>query len=268
MKPNRNLYTFDFLKSCSDYMKEGHNLKETSLKFNINYGTLKINLTKYGLRTPNRKIKDFNKKSIDYFDIIDSHDKAYFLGLIMSDGFIYKNAYSYTLGLTLQLQDEYIVESFKNAIQNSAKLHHYKNSVSCKIQCTKADVDQLNKLNVYIGKSNLDYKIPDIKDEFFNSFVRGYFDGDGCITIKKTGYSIVSICCNSFVFLESLKAKLLSLDLFSNITIKEEKGKRKQPLYILYFYRLRDQKKFGEYIYENSDLKLIRKYEKFKQIPC
>lgn len=103
MKPNRNLYTFDFLKSCSDYMKEGHNLKETSLKFNINYGTLKINLTKYGLRTPNRKIKDFNKKSIDYFDIIDSHDKAYFLGLIMSDGFIYKNAYSYTLGLTLQL---------------------------------------------------------------------------------------------------------------------------------------------------------------------
>lgn len=36
MKPNRNLYTFDFLKSCSDYMKEGHNLKETSLKFNIN----------------------------------------------------------------------------------------------------------------------------------------------------------------------------------------------------------------------------------------
>lgn len=90
MKPNRNLYTFDFLKSCSDYIMEGHNLKETSLKFNINYGTLKTNLTKYGLRTPNRKIKDFNKKSIDYFDIIDSHDKAYLLGLIMSDGFIYK----------------------------------------------------------------------------------------------------------------------------------------------------------------------------------
>lgn len=79
---------------------------------------------------------------------------------------------------------------------------------------------------------------------------------------------MVSICCNSFVFLESLKTKLLSLNLFSNITIKEELGKRKQPLYVLYFYRLRDQKKFGEYIYENSDLKLIRKYEKFKQIPC
>lgn len=98
---------------------------------------------------------------------------------------------------------------------------------------------------------------------FFNSFVRGYFDGDGCISVKSSGYFVTSICCNSKLFLNSLSVKL---NIFGIIgcRIKEEKGSRKNILYVLYISRKENQKAF---IYKNDDIKLIRKYEKFKSIP-
>lgn len=64
------------------------------------------------------------------------------------------------------------------------------------------------KYNFKEDKSHQDYSIPNIPDEFFHAFVRGYFDGDGCVCLKSHKYLSVSICCNSKVFLESLKEKL------------------------------------------------------------
>ena len=98
-------------------------------------------------------------------------------------------------------------------------------------------------------------------------FIRGVFDGDGCITIKRTGFSETSICSNSINFLEDIK-RYLNYNNIENIHIRPEKGNRKNILYILYISRKENQNQFKNYIYNCSNVYLKRKFDKFKLIPC
>jgi hypothetical protein len=114
-------------------------------------------------------------------------------------------------------------------------------------------------------KSHNDYIIPNIDDEFINSFILGFFDGDGCITIKSTGYSVVSICCNSKKFLENLEQYLNEHNI-STRPISTEKREH-NDLFVLYLSKRENQIKFKDFIYKNSKIFLQRKFKKFLQIP-
>lgn len=93
----------------------------------------------------------------------------------------------------------------------------------------------------------------------------GYFDGDGCITIKSTGYSVTSICCNSKIFLESVK-DFLNKNGIKTRNISTEK-RIKNDLYVLYITKKEEQIKFMDFIYKDSPIYLKRKHDKFLQIP-
>ena len=69
-------------------------------------------LNRHGLRIPTRHTPPHRKNPsmIKYFDQIDNHEKAYFLGLLYADGYICKSNYTYQMGIALQLQDKYIIE--------------------------------------------------------------------------------------------------------------------------------------------------------------
>lgn len=268
MKVERQIHSVQFYEECAKYLNEGHSLKETSEKFDVKYATLRQNLTKLGLRTPNRKISaqkcSFNEH---YFDVIDSHNKAYFIGLLLSDGYISKTPYSWNMGIALQDSDKYILEKLKEEIESSAQITHYKNSNKLVLTGSEHLIDALKALEFSEDKSHSDYKVPNIPDEYFNSFVRGYFDGDGCITIKATGYSVTSICCNSKIFLDDLNEKLQQHGI-TDSRVRCETGSRKSPLYVLYISKKENQKQFRDFIYQNDEVKLLRKYEKFMEIPC
>lgn len=101
--------------------------------------------------------------------------------------------------------------------------------------------------------------------KFVNSFILRYFDGDGCITIKTTGYSVVSICCNSKVFLEDVQQYLESMDIVTRPIAIEKRTNNN--LFVLYLSKRENQLKFMNLIYKNSNIFLQRKYHKFLQIP-
>ena len=270
MQVYRNKYSVKFYEECNEYLQNGHSLKECSEKFDINYTTLRTNLIKLGFRTPNRvgkinKTVSFNEH---YFDNIDTHNKAYFLGLLMSDGYICKTAYSYSVGIALQSSDLYILEKLKEEVEGTTKISEYKNSYKYVMNGSKHMFDTLKSYGIEEDKSHTDYIVPNISKEYLSSFIRGYFDGDGCITIKSTGYSVTSICCNSEMFLNSLKSVLSDTFLIPNIRVMCEQGKRKNPLYVLYLTTKENQNMFKNLIYQNSEIKLIRKFEKFEKIPC
>ena len=100
-----------------------------------------------------------------------------------------------------------------------------------------------------------------------HAFIRGYFDGDGYITIKSTGYSVVSFCCNSKVFLENLKLYLESKNIICRNVVCERNSFRKKPIYILYLSKRENQLKFQNFIYSDKEIYLTRKYNKFMKIP-
>ena len=112
--------------------------------------------------------------------------------------------------------------------------------------------NRLLELGIYEDKSHKDFVIPNIKESLINSFILGYFDGDGCITIKSTGYASISICCNSRIFLESVQSYLIQQSIFSRPITTEHRAKH--PLYVLYITKRKDQNAFKDLIYRNSTI--------------
>lgn len=262
MKENRLKYSVKVVHQCGKYYKQGHSLKETAAYFNIPYQWVKVNLLRYGYRQPSKILKHQLHPPINYFSKIDSHTKAYLLGWIFSDGYVCKNPYGFTLGIALQAQDKYILDFMAQELDIPiSKIKKYKNSYKLCVNERTICKDLIN-LGIEEDKSHKEIHIPEIPKEFHSSFIAGIFDGDGCIT-QKTAYNyvVVSICSNSKIFLSEIKTILNN-----NGIQTREVQQHKLNLCTLYISS-NSRSKFAEFIYSNTPIKLIRKYNKFMKIP-
>lgn len=264
MKTNQLKHSVDEIKQWGQFYQQNHSIKETAEHFNVSYEIVKQNLLRFGYRTVSKKLNNQRVKPITYFDIIDSHEKAYFLGFMYADGYISESPYGCSIGIGLQLQDKYILERLKLNLNVSNKIGIYKNSCKISVTCLHL-LETLKVLGLQFDKSHKDYLIPNISSEFLNSFILGYFDGDGCITIKSTGYSVTSICCNSKMFLEDVKTVLELNQIACRPIASEHRGNN--SIYVLYISKRENQLKFKDFIYKDSPIYLYRKYNKFLQIP-
>lgn len=185
--------------------------------------------------------------------------------MLLADGCIMTTTYRKQCSISLIKSDSYILEKFIKELEMDVYVRYYKNSGKIVLNSDKIYED-LSKLGFKENKSVLDFSIPSIPKELMSHFIRGYFDGDGCITIKTSGYSVVSFCCNSKLFLEELQQELLNNGI---ITRPITSSKRKNNLlYTLYLSKRKNQLKFKEFIYKNADAFLQRKFDKFLLIPC
>lgn len=123
-----------------------------------------------------------------YFDIIDSEDKAYFLGLLMADGCVSdKN----TVTITLKESDKHILDELISKLETNSPLKFIKNKK--KNQSNYYSVTfysrklckSLIKLGCVPRKTHLlKWDVSFVNKKLINHFVRGYFDGDGCISYR------------------------------------------------------------------------------------
>lgn len=134
----------------------------------------------------------------DYFKSIDTKDKAYFLGLIASDGCSYeKDKIKYPnnqkiLSITLQEEDRYILDTFKKYIESEKPLAYYtkkENSTDLRKYCNIQLVSDktckdLEQYNIFPRKTYI-FTTPKLRNDLYSHYIRGYFDGDGSINIKK-----------------------------------------------------------------------------------
>ena len=269
MQINRWKYSLEEITNFWKYYQNGHTKIETANHFSISYKTMLNYFLRLGWYKPTRKKKKITKQlciNPNYFQTIDSNKKAYFLGLLMSDGYICENVYSKEFGIALQSSDKYILEELQKEIAPLKKINHYKNSYKFSLANNQIYND-LKKYGIKEQKSNIDYTLPKLEDKYMHAFIRGYFDGDGCITIKSTGYSVVSFCCNSKVFLENLKLYLESKNIMCRNIVCEQNSIRKKPIYVLYLSKRENQLKFQNFIYSDKEIYLTRKYNKFMKIP-
>lgn len=206
---------------------------------------------KCGTRTYN-----FNE---EYFENINSSEKAYWLGFLFADGNIYKNQ----LTLKLQQTDKNHLKKFKIALDSEHPIHDGISITNNKqyfyssffIGSKKLCYD-LIKINLIQNKS-FKIKFPRIEEKFYSHFIRGYFDGDGCIYINKKKYKRWSIFSASENFILKLKDIL-----FKNLKVKISLYKQGKG-YILSGANKNIVKLFYDYIYNNATVFLDRKHEKF-----
>lgn len=126
-----------------------------------------------------------HKLNKEYFNIIDTEEKAYWLGFIAADGCVYQmSKTAYRLQINLSLTDIDHLQKFNECIESDYIIttKKVKNSDTCtlKIAC-KQLTDDLIKYGI-TPKKSLIIQMPTLKEELYRHFIRGYFDGDGCIT--------------------------------------------------------------------------------------
>jgi hypothetical protein len=151
------------------------------------------------IRTPTeRTIKHSLDSSI--FDTIDSHEKAYWLGMLYADGGLVKNNTSFTIGLTLHRSDRYHLENFKAFLKSSHPINDRKDK-----EASSVNIGSLKLCKALMDKGislrkSLVIQYPNwLKDEFVNSFVLGVFDGDGSIWHRKRKRYLTEQCSFSIV---------------------------------------------------------------------
>ena len=235
---------------------------------------------KYGVRrqTISKYLKDMGIEVVNYqnkarldetvFDSMDTEEQFYWLGFLYADGNISKTGNR--LELTLALKDIDHLEKFRNFLKLTTEIKtvlrngHY----ACRLYVRNKHLwGTLNNLGCVPCKS-LILEFP--KKEIFKNnkmfilhFIRGYVDGDGCLsyywnkqhTSINTQVSIVS----TESFLNSIKK------LFGNkhgyIHNKSSKDWENKAYQLTFNGAI--ARKFARYLYEKATIYMQRKYEKY-----
>ena len=191
----------------------------------------------------------------DYFKSW-SHNMAYVLGLWFADGCIYGGK---MFDITLHNKDKYILKKVAEELSYEGQLYDYVDRQAARINfsCVVIYNDIIN----LGGKENksLDMDFPNIPKEYLSDFIRGYFDGNGCVMRLKGGRINSAFTSGSKKFLDNLYQIL-----------KEEagvEGGSYDPSCVSLKFGKKDSIKIGNYMYKNDpELFLLRKQQKFLNI--
>lgn len=265
--PNEINLSDDDIKVICERYRNGETSVEICKDFNLcDNSIVKI------LKANGVEIREAKKRSPvechNYFETIDSVDKAYFLGWMISDGSVIEQrtrvGRANTISLEIHRDDEYILKMFANAIkadESLVKRNSNRNHSYIRFASSKMSTD-LSKYGVIPRKTNITY-LPNIPSQYMSHLIRGYFDGNGTITINRNKndreyghvgfYGSEEICLNIVEYLHT------------NIGIKRNKVS-KATCYHVWWGDKNDLSALGKYLYKDcEDFYLKRKYDKFKK---
>ena len=207
------------------------------------------------------KSKSELKSNGSVFNIIDTEEKAYWLGFLFADGCVTDKG---LLELNLQAQD----------VGHLHKLSRFLECTNPIIYCPKKSSDKiydLYGLHIYnkqlcdrlqelgcVPRKSLILKFPDksiFKDSsLIRHFIRGYFDGDGCICLTQWSASLLG----TYEFLTDVQNIVKE---FKDKTISKKHNNNSNT------YQIGVTRKkaysFLEWLYKDSTIFLQRKHQKY-----
>jgi len=145
-----------------------------------------------------------------YFDVIDTSTKAYWLGFLMADGCNTENE----LTVELSIKDKDHLSKLKEAFGATQTISYRMKNGHEMVSLRLASRQFCKTLTVLGCKPNKSFilKLPKIKligTILMRDFIRGYFDGDGCISIRRDNKNkIWSIYSVSEKFILSMKKQI------------------------------------------------------------
>lgn len=215
--------------------------------------------------------------SIDtaYFSNIDTEEKAYILGLLYADGCV--ASIGNAISLCFQTQDSAILTAVKTQLKAGHPIKHRSTFSTFSFTNKQMKID-LIKQGCVPAKSKILTFPTQLPPEVMRHFIRGYFDGDGSISsyITQTKHknrdkqsTITAINCDitsSTFFIKSL-AEFIKNTLDVNCYIKiPHKERNDGTISSLSITGNNQIITFLKYIYDNSSIKITRKYLKYIEI--
>ena len=193
----------------------------------------------------------------DFFDVVDTEEKAYVVGFLMADGYVIepKNR-APSWGITLQSQEKYILEKFKSLVGSDNKIVFNRNEYVF-IASSQHMVNELAKYNIVPRKcKTISFAYETIPPHFYRHVIRGLFDGDGCISGQ--------IC--SFYGNEEMVTNIRAI-LYDAFGIAQNKVHvKKDGVAIFSFSSKKDVTAFYHYLYDDATIFLTRKKDRFEKL--
>jgi len=249
---------------------------EKKLSIREVYDTINVNMVN---KIPMSSIYKFLHKSgipvINYqnrtkfnecvFDNINTEEKAYWLGFIYADGYI--SSRDNTFELSLKASDSEHLVKFNTFMEYDGMNIKYgkikERYERCRWSITNKHL--WTTLNNYgcTPRKSLTLKFPNIlSNDLLIPFIRGYFDGDGCITFIRNKSNIVPIAnmIGTNDFLQTIKETLSKLGCCPQIRSDKRYNDNIKVLY----FPTQDNIKFLNIIYNKASIYLDRKYKRYK----
>lgn len=249
---------------------EGKSLSFIANKYNTYGAKIKSILKKEGVkirtRTEQNRITNQERgKKINhqYFDNIDSNQKAWLLGFLAADGTVSSDRNRIKIGLSSI--DRQILENIKLELESERDILDYEtnNGFSISELCWSSEnhKKQLAKYGIVPNKTYKEMHLPDFDFDKQLSFILGYFDGDGCFKDDGTTCRF-EICSYRPELLEDFAQILNSL---CNSNKKVYKDNSRKNYYTL-TYSTKDARKILDKLYTlvPNNMFLLRKYEKYR----
>ena len=212
----------------------------------------------------------------NFFENIDTEEKAYLLGLYFTDGRVRKDSrceLNYTIHMQLQARDLEMIEKIKDIFQVNNKIYHDKrNNKECyEISFSSRKMAQdLSKYGIVPRKTYETSHLPFeyIPDNLKIHFLRGLFDGDGGFSVDSSYSKDVSFDFTSYYssICEEFQKEIDELinknnhnKIYTNIKDGAQRSRvswrgKQQVLRIL------------DILYENATIYLKRKHDKYLEL--
>lgn len=221
---------------------------------------------KYKVKKRSNKInsRKYNA-NFNYFESIDSAEKAYWLGFIYADGFVLSDRNVF--GISLQRKDREHLQAFKDCLNSDYPIADYETTESSykvntpysrfSITSRKMKEDLVSH-GVFKNKSNILLYPTSVPNEFIYDWCRGYFDGDGSLSFN----SITSEYKFRFVGTREVLVGIQKLFGVEHLSLTKRKEDNNNN-YALDIGGHNQIIPMLDKLYENSTIHLQRKYVRY-----
>lgn len=203
----------------------------------------------------------------NYFDVLDTWEKCYVLGLLSADG--NNDQKNKRISINLQEGDKKLLEDVKKALNYTGELNYKKPSKSkLKVQpqwylkfSDEYMCQKLTELGVTPRKSLTLNFCTEIPEKFLSAYILGLWDGDGCISFSKSTQQPI------FSFIGSENIVRTIADTLSKYCDVEIPLVRK--VYNNYTFSIGGTKKvkrLRDWLYKDATIYLQRKYDRMFSI--
>lgn len=168
----------DLLPAFIREYQEGMSLNEIAVKHNVDIKIVHTYLQNEGIVF--RTITEATRKypiNEHYFDVLDSDEKAFHLGVVFGKGFLQQNIYSSFLDVSIHQKRKDLIESLVQALQPDSQEHINKENVTHRF----ISVPLYQTLSQYGLEDNT---IKNIPSERVTAFCKGYLSVKLYVTEK------------------------------------------------------------------------------------
>lgn len=240
--------------------EDGDSSTELAKEYNVTPVSILGLLKRRGVRIKSQSEAQ-KRYNIDdtFFENINTENKAYWLGFLWADGYLN----NFALTLTLSIKDKEHLKKFLISLKTNRPLKEYNYSYAkiIRVNLSNKKIVQDLKKQGFLDRRNF----PNINKGLIYHFIRGLFDGDGCVSNRKNrGNPYFSLLAEELLLLK-LKNIFMNIGLSDTKLKKRHKDSKSNVLAIEYVGR-NNIKKIYEYLYKDATIFLERKKLIFEQI--